>query len=52
MSGRPVRVLVVENQEDDAELIIEELRRAGKRQAVASKGGYRGARRNIRVRAE
>lgn len=29
MSGRPIRVLVVENQEDDAELVIEELRRGG-----------------------
>ncbi len=29
MSRRPIRVLVVENQEDDAELIIEQLRRAG-----------------------
>lgn len=29
MSGRPIRVLVVENQEDDAELNIEQLRRAG-----------------------
>jgi PAS domain S-box-containing protein len=28
MSGRPVRVLVVENQEDDAELVIEELWRS------------------------